>query len=149
MRESSLWTLVVVFLAVAILLPATNVAFEDATTTMTQVNESVTVDYAGTSSLDPGEAVLSFEPNATVFNASGVELTNGTDYNYHPHNGSLTWIDTANTVDGESATVTYDYVVRAQHAKDAEGPLTIVAQAAGWLLLFAGIGAVFRYGTGW
>lgn len=151
MRESGLFTLAVVFLFVALLLPAANIASsgEESTQLESVVNETIEVNYSAAQAVDPSTEALSFEPNATVFNDTGAELVNETDYTWRPSNGTIAWVDTANTTDGESANVTYNYTGRDATARGGERVFSIFGgTVAGVLLLLAGLGATWRIALG-
>lgn len=148
-RENSLWAFAVVILFLAVVVPSLNFAANDNTVIETVDNESVTVDYSQASQVDPPTEAVSFEPNASVYNSSDAELVNGTDYQWNPSDGTIDWFDTANTTDGESASVTYDYQARTQRTRDLSGVMEVIAVPLGLLTLIAGVGAAFRYGGGW
>lgn len=148
-RENSLWAFAVVILFLAVLVPGLNFAANENTEIRTVENESVTVNFSEPSQVDPDLEALAFEPNATVFNSSDAELVNGTDYRWHPGNGTIEWFDTANTTDGEAATVTYEFHARTQQTRDISGIMFVFAEALPYLVIIAGVGAVFRYGGGW
>lgn len=148
-RENSLWAFAVVILFLAVLVPSLNFAANDNTEIRTVENESVTVNYSEPSQVDPALEPLGFEPNATVFNSSGAELVNGTDYEWRPTNGTIAWFNTTSTTDGESASVTYEYHARSQRTRDINGVMFVLGKALPFLVIIAGVGAVFRYGGGW
>jgi hypothetical protein len=77
--------------------------------TTTVTNESVTVDYDNLSYVQYNDSSYDLSDNVTVYDSGDVELAEGTDYNWYSSNGSLEWINTTETTDGETATVTYDY----------------------------------------
>lgn len=148
-RETSVWTLAVVFLFIVTVLPGLNFAANDNTTVLTVENESLTVNYSDPSAVDPAEEALGFEPNATVFNASGAELANGTDYEWRPSNGTVAWFNTTATTDGESASITYEYTTRTSRTRQLNVIMGIIAEVWPLLILFAGLGVVLRYGSPW
>lgn len=148
-RENSLWAFAVVILFLAVLVPSLHFAANDNTVTETVTNESVTIGFDQPSAVEPPTEALGFEPNATVFNSSDTELVNGTDYEWRPSDGTIAWFDTANTTDGETATVTYQFEARTQRTRDINGVMFAFGKALPYLVLIAGVGAVFRYGGGW
>lgn len=148
-RDNTIWAFAVVAIFLAVGLTGLNHAANDNTTTLLVENESVTIDFQNASSVDPPQEALGFEPNATVFNSSGVELINGTDFRWHPSNGTIEWFDTANTSDGEAATVTYEFLARTERTRGINRVMNVVARPLALLFIFAVVGSVFRYGTGW
>ncbi len=64
----------------------------------------ITVDAVG----DTG-VYLNDPANETVRNASDVVMTEGSDYEYHPSNGSLVVLDDGQLADDSSGTITYGY----------------------------------------
>lgn len=148
MREASIWTVAIVFIGLALLVPMVNVGYESTAQTATTVNESVTVNYTSPSAVDPPDYALSLEPNATVYNSTGSELTNGTDYTWHPNNGTVVWANTSATTSGETAAVTYDYRAPPRDARNARQVLHAMEPVLGLLVLVVGAAAAFKYGTG-
>lgn len=90
-----------------------------------QDDEQVTIDFQNNTQLDPGEDVFEWGASSTVTvnNSSGHTLTEGTDYEYYQSNGTIKWYNTADTSDGETATVDYEYEAPKQMAQSVIGPL--------------------------
>lgn len=149
-RDTTVWTLAVVFLFVAVVLPGLNAAGNDNTALLSVENESVTVDHGNVTAVDPPHEALGFEPNATVFNESGAELVNETDYTWHPSNGTVEWFNTANTTDGETATITYEFTARTERTRGINRVMSVLGNAwFGVILLIVGVGATMKYGSPW
>lgn len=130
-------TLSVLLVLIAI---GTGAAYTNAAKTQTVTNESITVDYSAATPVDATDEAVSFGSSVTVFNSSDTQLTNGTDYTWHPSNGSVTWHDTSLTTDGETAAITYDYDVQDDNTQAIAGVLRMGIYAAGLgLLLFGGL----------
>jgi len=87
--------------------------------------ESVTVDYNNSSVVS--ESGLRYSDTVTVTNASGSELSEGSDYNWNAEAGELDFINTSSTSDGESATITYEY----REASDQQRTVATVVQSLG------------------
>lgn len=97
-------------------------AVYDATPTHdAEFNDTVEADLDAATPLEPGETVTEWESSVSVTNSSGTSLTAGTDYEWHPSNGSLTWSDTAQVTDGESMTVVAGYSSPTDAAEDNIG----------------------------
>jgi len=144
MRSATVFELAVAVVGVVLFLSMAGGAYADATVSKTIDNQSVTVDYTNDSQLDATDVVE--YGNATVFNASGAELTEGTDYNYDQANGTIDWINTTATTGGSTATVTFEYVTHQEEARlvaTIVEPLSAVMGLLPWLV---GVGAVLYYG---
>ena len=127
-----------VVLVIAVL--ATGAAQSDATRDFSVTNESVTVDFSNATPVDSTDVAVSFNDSVTVYNSSDTELTNGTDYEWHPGNGSVSWFDTPNLVDGETATISYTHQAPSEGSRELGGVLsTAFRGGALLLLLFAGL----------
>lgn len=148
-RDTTVWTLAVVILFIAMVLPGLNAAGNDNTELQTVEQEPVTVDYDSPTAVDPPNEAFGFEGGATVFNTSGAELVNGTDYEWHPSNGTITWFDTTETTDGETGSATYEFSARTERTRGINGVMAILAQVWPLLILFAGVGAAMKYGSPW
>lgn len=149
MPKGNLWTLAVIAVVLAVLLPAANIAYADSTHQQTKTNESVTVSYTGT--IQVSEDAFEYNDTVTLLNASGSELVDGTDYEWYPENGTLEYYNTTNTEEGNTNHVTYDYFTHDQATLDASFILDLFGDWSGILIMIAAIGALlgllFR-GTG-
>lgn len=74
--------------------------------TQTVTNESVTADVGNYTELD-GYRID--EDSETVYNASGAEMTRGTDYEMGYENGSIKALSGGSISDGTTIQVSYDY----------------------------------------
>lgn len=148
MREASIWTVAIVFIGLAVLVPMINVGYEGTARPVEQTNESITVDYDTPVGVDEPGYALGFEPGAVVYNASGSVLANGTDYQWHPSNGTVTWSNTTATSDGETAQISYEYQAPPEDARNVSTILHPFEPVLGLLVLVVGVGAAFKYGTG-
>lgn len=133
MARKMLWTFFVVVVGVGLLFGAgLNQAHDNRAEPTTVTNESITVDYTQSVPVDKAGDVDGFDGGATVFNASGAELVNGTDYEWHPSNGSVTWINTTATSSGEDASITYTFFEQSE----ADATATEVGGVFGLGVLF-------------
>jgi len=140
MRSATAWELAVVLVGIVLVLTMAGGAYGDATVQETVDNQSVTVNYSTGSQLDATD-VVSYG-DATVRNASGDVLTEGTDYDYEQSVGEINWTNTANTTAGTNATVTFDHVTHQEQARLVATllqPLSTVLGFAPWLV---GLGVV-------
>lgn len=103
--NNSYFGAIVLVVLVAFLATAGQAALIEGSTTTAVGNEPVTVDYDQESSVD--EDGLRYDTSVDVRNESGTTLTRGTDYDWNASTGNVTWHDTAETNDGETAFVDY------------------------------------------
>lgn len=124
-----------------------------ASETTTVTNESVTINYSTSIQVSETYGETYFD-NETVYNSSGAELTEGTDYEWYPDNQSLRFYSTTSTTEGNEANVTYSFDAKPGMARSAIGPISssfalgavavIVAVAALILALVSGFGTSTR-----
>jgi len=145
MRSASVFELAVVVVGVVLFLSMAAGAYGDATVSETIDNQTVTVDYTNDSQLNATDVVE--YGNATVFNASGAQLVEGTDYTYDQRNGTIDWVNTTATTGGSTATVTFDYVTHQQEARLVATIVEPLSAVMGLLPWLAGVGAVLYYGV--
>jgi len=140
MRTATVFELAVVVVGVVLFLSMAGGAYADATVNETVDSQTVTVNYSVDSQLDATD-VVSYG-DATVRNASGDVLTEGTDYDYERSAGEINWTNTANTTAGTNATATFEYVTHQEQARLVATllqPLSTVLGFAPWLV---GLGVV-------
>lgn len=145
MRSATVFELAVVVVGIVLFLTMASGAYADATVNKSIDNQTVTVDYTNDSQLDAVDVVE--YRNATVFNSSGDELTEGTDYNYSKQNGSVDWINTTATTEGSTATVSFDYATHQEEARLVASIVEPLSAVMGLLPWLVGVGAVLYYGV--
>lgn len=133
-------------LVVAVL--AVGAAYTGSADSFAVTNESVTVDYSTSTQVDAVTDAVSFESAVTVRNTSDVELANGTDYVWHPGNGSVSWIDTAQTSNGEAASISYNYTAPDSRSRALAAVLELPFKSLGFLLLLLGGLALLSFFSG-
>lgn len=79
-----------------------------------------------------------FNDSVTVYNESGVELTEGTDYEWNSTDGAIKYLDTPRTQDGNTSNVTYVYQENTEAVKKLTGPLDVVTVGVGKAAYLAG-----------
>lgn len=134
--KGSLWTVIVIACALALVVPLVNGGLADAETT--DRTESATVDYDVnyTLAVDGSEyPSLSVTTNTTT-------LTNGTDYLFDAEAATIDWQNTTATTDGEAATIEYTAVDRTQTTENVVTILETAGSWAGFLLLIAAMGYI-------
>jgi len=148
MKQTDVWTLAVVALFAVLLLPMINVAYEGTAEPATVDNESIVVDYNETVSVDEAPEAFQFNESVTARNSSGGELEAGTDYTWDAENGSVTWINTTATSDGEEASISYGYTVQSQTNENIAAILAPLSAPLGYLILIIGLGSTVYYAVG-
>ena len=101
----------------------------------TAVNESIVVEYDSYQYVDNAtdEFTTGFNNTTTVYNTNGTELDRGTDYEWNNSDGTILFLNTSATTEGDSANITYDYFTNTETVRDTSGPLTAVVEAVGWV----------------
>lgn len=97
--------LAVVILLLSLAVPALATAYDYAGTPL-EYEESLTVDYNNTSTVSENATIEGYGDDETIV-ANGTTLVEGTDYEWNTTSGEVTWLQSANTSDGDSATITY------------------------------------------
>mgnify|MGYP000318430163 CR=1 FL=1 len=126
----------VVVLLLSLSAPALATAHDYAGTPY-EYSESVTVDYGNTTEVSEGSTIEGYGDNETVATSSKT-LSEGEDYSWDSSTGTITWFDSANTADGESATVTYRAY---QRTPQTQAAWTILAPLMSLFGLFGFISA--------
>lgn len=88
-----------------------------ASETRTVENETITIDVGNSTQVEQSHGEHYYD-NETVWNSTGSELTEGTDYEWHTDNASVQWFDTSSTNDGSDGNITYSFDQRPQMARD-------------------------------
>lgn len=78
------------------------------------------------------------DDNVTVYNENGTELERGHDYRWNASDGAIYFNDTADTTDGENASVSYNYERNTQEVQEVDGPLSTITGAIGNVAFLAG-----------
>jgi len=107
---------------------------ESARTTTNVTGESIVVQYDIYQLTDKAESryTLSFNNSSVaVFNESGAELTRGTDYEWNNTDGTIRFLNTTATTEGNNATIAYTVVENTETVQSIGGPLSVVVNALG------------------
>jgi hypothetical protein len=126
-----------VAILLGLVLPAANIGYAGAQTLQPVTGESVTVDYDSPVAVD--QEAGTYSDSVTVRNATGSELAAGTDYTWDASAGELSFSNTSNTTDGESANIDYSYEGHSQTDKNIDGVLSNVGGWIGLLLLLVAV----------
>jgi len=84
------------------------------------------------------EFTAGFNDSVTVYNNSSVELTEGDDYEWNSTDGTIKFLNSPKTQDGEPANISYTYFENTQQVKEVSGPITIIVDAIGRTAFMAG-----------
>lgn len=108
MADNRLQMVVVLGAISLLLIPITSAALDQtpANRVETVENESVEMDVGNWVQLNETDGHIYYD-NETVYNSSGVELVEGTDYDYETSNQSIYWYNTNNTTNGVNGSATY------------------------------------------
>ena len=129
MANRGLFTILIVLLGLGILFAGgMNIGYETATDEFTVTNESITVDYTEPVPVDePDVDLVTYNETVNVYNSTDALLESDTDYVWHADNGTVEWIDTNATTDGETATISYDYDAPPESNQAAYGVIQIIS----------------------
>lgn len=105
--NGNLWTVAVLVVLCALLLPAVvNIGYQNTARTTVVNDEAVTIDYQTNVTVD--EDGSKFFDNETITTDSGnTTLTEGTDYKWNTTTGTINWLNSSTTSDGETARIDY------------------------------------------
>lgn len=134
--RGNLWGLVVIALALALALPAVNIGFANAAQPGESV-ENTTVDYDQNYTLGNNDV---YEYTSLNVTANTTQLSEGTDYRFDTANGTISWLDTLATADGDDATVQYEFTDHDETTSNQKRLLQTVATPVGFLALMITFG---------
>lgn len=134
--RGNLWTLVVIALVLALALPAVNIGFANAAQPGDSL-ENTTVDYDQNYTLEDNDV---YEYTSLTVTANGTQLSEGTDYTFDADNGTIDWLDTLATTDGDDATVEYDYTDHDETTSNQRRLLQTIATPVGFLAMLIAFG---------
>ena len=150
----SLAAAAMLFVGIFVVIAGASVAWADAPThEETVLNESVTADHGTTVQVDPASDVAwsGALDNETVRDSTGSELDEGTDYEWNPENGTVTFLSSGSTADGESATVSYTWLSKSENAVNWYGPIAALVNVLPIFALVAGgigVAGLLYWGVG-
>lgn len=141
--KGNVWQVAVLAIALALLFPALNIGFGEAAQDFSVGNEPDTIDYSVNSSVDTDawdydDLNVTHEPTNTL-------LDEGTDYNWYSDSGTIEWLNSSSTTDGDEVTLSYEYDQHTQDTENVEGALAPISPVMTLLLLIAVIGTIFAW----
>lgn len=140
MAKTGLFTFFLLFVGLGVLFVGLNQGGAVVLDAESVTNESITVNYSDTVQVSQTGWGYEYNDSVTVYNSSGVELVDGTDYEWYQDNGSVAWFDTPDTTDGETATISYTYEKPPESSKAMATTVSALGGVLG-MLLFAVIGS--------
>jgi hypothetical protein len=107
---------------------------------LTQTNESIVQEYDAYQFVDVAldEYTTGFNSTVTVYNSTNATLTEGTDYEWNETDGTILFKSTANTTEGNTAYITYDYTENTPGVQTLSGPVGVIVEAVGTFGLLGG-----------
>ncbi len=130
------FNIVATALFLVVLLVGANAAYADSGQVSEIDNESITVDYSQDVAVDVDGH--EYGDDEVVRNSNDTVLEEDVDYRWDAGNGTIEWINTSATSDGESASVSYSVEQRSQATKLAANVLTPLG-AIVWVSLFGAV----------
>lgn len=137
--KGSIWTVVVIALALALGASAVNIGYSNAAAPG-NATENATVDYDVNYTVENADAYEFTSLNVT---SNGTELREGTDFEFDVENGTVNWINSVETTDGDAATVAYDFRDHSDTTQNQRNYLALVSGPLGLLLMIVALGALF------
>lgn len=142
MPRQSIFAIVAVVLLIGVAGAALGQSDRQAAEPQSVTNESLTVNYSAPTAVDNGEPRYGWNDSVTVYNASGNQLQDGTDYEWNSSTGEVTWFNTSATTDGETASISYTYEQRDATTAGLASLFGGGYYVLGLLVLVIGIGLV-------
>jgi hypothetical protein len=111
---------------------------EAGTADETVQNESIIINYSQPTSVSTANDryTQGYNDTVTVYNSSGTELTAGTDYDWNASAGAVTWYNTSQTTEGNTAEITYQYSQNVESVRASEPGIRTVIEAVGGPIVF-------------
>jgi hypothetical protein len=140
--KGNIWIVGVVAIVLAVAVPAVGLGTESATRTTT-ASATLTVDVGDSEHLAPSPPAYRFADNETV-SVNGTSYVEGTDYAFDAQNGTVEWLDSAQTQAdaGESAEVGYTYAYHDETTTSIVGLLGSLGETLGLLLALVCVATV-------
>ena len=141
--KGNIWTVIVVLIFAALLLPSANLAFSESLETNDVEAEILNLEEGTPVPVDAAEYAVSFSEEHEVRDAgTGSTLDEGTDYEWDSDNGTVTAL--TQDYDQEDVEVDYTYEAPTETTRNIEGLLAWVNPLVAYgLLLFVTLGAAF------
>lgn len=150
MPTRSTYVVLLVLIGVGLLFAGSlNVAYQQSGQQHTVENETHTIDYTAESSVNAPERAFSYNNTVTVA-ANGSTLSRGTDYEWNSSTGTLTWLNSTATTEGDTALVNYAYEAPTEGTQERRNILASLAQLLPYGALAVGVYAAIELtDSGW
>lgn len=123
--KGNLWTVIVLVVVIALLLPGINLAFSESLEENNVEAETVTLEFEEQVPVSAADYATSFDEDVTVADSgTGSELTEGEDYEWNSSDGTITALD--ESYDNEDVDIDYTYHAPTETTRDIEGLLAWV-----------------------
>ena len=139
--KGNLWAIVVVFVFLALMLPAVSLGFEGATTPNDVSAEEIVLEHEQPVPVEYADKAVDDPDTVTVIDENGDELETFEDYDWQ--NGNITALDPS--LDQETVFVDYVYLTRTEETESAGQILSVFDSWIAILTLFVALGAVWAW----
>jgi len=130
--------LAVVILLLGLAVPGLMTAYDFAGTPI-EYEQSASVDVGGETVVEEGTTLENYGDEISVRTENGTELAPYRDYQWNETAGTVTWADSANTTDGQNATIAYQ---AHQRTAVTETAWDVISPLFGLFGLFAFVASV-------
>lgn len=143
MPTRNTYVVLVALIGVVLLFGGLGASYQESGYEHTVTNEAVIVDDGNTSQVDAPDYTFTYSDSINVTVSSG-QLKAGEDYTWNSTTGTITWINTSNSEDGETARVDYSYTAPTQGTHNRTNVLSLASRAVPYAALALGIGATLK-----
>lgn len=120
--------LAVVILLLGLAVPGLTAAYDFAGTPI-EYDQSATIDVGTETTVDEGATIETYGDEVTIRTDGGTVLEEYRDYRWDESSGTVAWLNSSNTTDGDSATIQYrahQRTVETETAWNVISPLFVV-----------------------
>lgn len=143
---ATLWKVGVVLLLIVTLLPALSLAWSDhSRSTYAVSDETMIVDYDEPVSVNT--SAPEYNDSVTI-TADGTPLVAGTDYSWNASNGTVAFVNTSATVEGDQSLIDYEYAERTQETRLVGNVLTPWGTILSMLAVFGLVVGGYNFAVG-
>lgn len=135
--------LAVVILLLGLSVPGLMTAYDTAGTPI-EYEQAATVDVGNETEVEENATLERYGETVTIRTEDGTELEPFRDYRWDETNGKVAWLDSSNTSDGASATITYRAHQRTVQTETAWSTISPLFVFFGLFTFVASIKALWR-----
>lgn len=143
MPTRSTYTVLVALLGVALLFGGLSAGYQASGTQHIVANASATVDYDTPSELEAPSYAFNYSRSITV-TRDNQTLTAGADYEWNASTGTVTWLNSTATSDGDSVLVDYGYTAPSEATRERRNILGFVVDILAYAVLAVGVYAAIE-----